>query len=329
MVPDLVEMLGDASDGDAKALRPYAAYALARIGGPEAVAALGRSLADQDEQVRRAAAAGLGECSAADAAPWIPALGKAARDDRDRPVRSFAMISLGRLGGPTALEALSRCFGLGDRGERNFAALGLALYGRGLDDVEGRRRIASLLRGEFEQRADAGYRGALAISLGLISDPRAVPALLAVLKDRGDPELRAHCALALGMIGTRDAAADLRAVLDSKPQPELARETALGLGLLGDPAAADVLAKVVSTASSEYVRASAATALGQLRGPVAAAALEKLLLDGDAGGAARGQAAVGLGLLLDERPLGAMAGLSPGLNYLAPVPVVLEALSIP
>lgn len=329
VVPDLLEILAADGDTDARALRPYAAFALARIGGPEAVAALGRSLSDGDEQVRRAAAAGLGERTAAEIGDWVAALGKAAREDRDRAVRSFATLSLGRVGGPAALEALSRCFGLGDRGERNFAALGLALYARSLDDVEGRRRIASLLRTEFEQREDAGYRGALAVSLGLAGDPRAVTALRAVLADRGDPDLRAHCALALGMIGAREAAGDLRAALAEKGQQDLAREAALALGLLGDPAAAGLLAGILEGTPSEYLRTSAAMALGQLRGPEAAKALAALLLDPAAGGAARGQAAVGLGLLLDPRPLGAMANLAPGLNYMAPTPVVLEVLTIP
>lgn len=329
VVPDLVEMLGDASDSDARALRPFAAFALGRIGGPESVKALGRTLSDGDPQVRRASLLALGECDPADARALVPALSHAAREDRDRPSRSFAMLSLGRIGGPAAFETLARCFGLGDRGERNFAALALALYGRGLDDVEGRRRIASLLRGEFEGREDAGYRGALAISLGLLADARAVPALRAVVRDRGDPELRGHCALALGMIGAPEAAADLRAAALEKGSADLQREAALGLGLLGDGEAAGTLAALVGDSSSEYVRASAAQALGQLRGPRAAAALEGLLLDGKASGAARGQAAVGLGLLLDPRPLGAMASLSPGLNYLAPSPVLLEALTIP
>ncbi len=330
VVPDLAAMLDDASSTDARALRPFAAFALGRIGGAEAVRALGRALGDGDAQVRRAAVLALGECDPADAGVLAAAAAHMAREDRDRPCRSFAMVTLGRLGGPAATETLFRCFGLGDRGERNFASLGLALCARSLDDADVRTRIASLLREQFEQREDVGYRGALAVALGLLRDAKAAPALRSVLRARGDPALRAHCAVALGLVGAVEASDDLRAALSEKGAPEIQREAALALGLLGDPGAARVLADLVAApGSTEHLRASAAMALGQLRGPEAAAALTGLLLDEAASDAARGQAAVGLGLLLDPRPDPAMSALSRGLDYLAPVGVLVEALTIP
>jgi HEAT repeat protein len=328
VVPDLVDMLEDATSASSRSLRPLAAYALGRIGGAEAVRALGRVLADRDEQVRRSAILALGECAPADAAVLAPLLSRISREDRDRPCRSFALVTVARIGGPAAHDALARGWGLGDRGERNFAALGFGLLGRESKDPEVRARIGSMLRSEFETRADADFRGALAISLGLLGDQRAVPALRSVLRDRSHPDLRAHCALALGLLGARDAAEDLRAVLLDRGLPELQREAALGLGLLADSGAAATLAGMLREGAT-HVRVSAAAALGNLGGAEAADPLCDLLLDEKAGDLARGQAAVGLGLILDPRAVGGLAAIPPGLNYLAASPAIHEVLTIP
>jgi HEAT repeat protein len=329
VVPDLVAILDDESSTDAKALRPFAAYALGRTGGQEAVRGLGRALGDGDEPVRRAAVLALGECPPDQALLFAPVLARMAREDRDRPTRSFALVTLGRIGGPSAYDALVRIYSMGDRGERDFAALGLGILGRGLADAQSKGRIAAMLRGDFESREDADFRGALATALGLLGDAKAVPGMRSVLRDRGNPDLRAHCALALGLLGATEAAADLRAMATEKGEPVLQREAALALGLLGDPAAAPALADLLGKANSEYVRASAAQALGQIGGEDAARALASLLLDPAASNAARGQAAVGLGLMLDPRPVGGLAAISPGLDYLGAPPVILEVLSIP
>jgi len=328
VVPDLIEIFVDQSTSDAKALRPFAAFSLGRLGGPDAVHALGRALGDSDPQVRRAAILALGECAPADAAPVVSSLVRAIRDDRDRPCRSFAMVVLGRLGGVAAQDALSRAYALGDRGERNFAALGLGILGRGLEDADARGRIAAALRSDFLNRDDTEFRGALAIALGLLRDPKAIPGLRAVLKDRGDPELRAHCALALGLTGRMDAVPDLRSALVEKGSPALQRESALALGILGDAGAAKVLSELLSASGPEHVRASAARALGELGGESAADALLDLLGDRGASGAARGQAAVGLGILLDGRRPGGLATLSAGFDYFATTPAITEALGI-
>jgi HEAT repeat protein len=279
--------------------------------------------------VRRAAILALGECDPADTVLLVPALARGVREDRDRACRNFAMVVLGRMGGPAAQDSLSRCYALGDRGERNFAALGLGILGRGMEDADARARIAAALRSDFINREDSDFRGALAVSLGLLRDAKAIPALRTVLKNRGDPELRAHCALALGLMGRMDAVPDLRAALVEKGSPALQREAALALGILGDAGAAKVLADLLAASGPEHVRASAARALGELGGESAADALLALLGDRSAGGAARGQAAVGLGIILDGRSPGALSSLSAGLDFLATTPAVTEALSIP
>jgi HEAT repeat protein len=329
VVPDLAEMLEDDSTSDAKALRPLAAFSLGRLGGPDAVKALGRALGDSDAKVRRAAALALGECDPKDVASLAAAIARGAREDRDRPCRNFAMVVCGRIGGTAALDALSRCYALGDRGERNFAALGLGLWVRGSKDADANARVVASLRSDFLNRDDADFRGALAIALGLAGDAKSIPALREVVNDRGDPELRAHCALALGLASAKDASPDLRAALVEKGNPSLQREAALALGLLGDSGAARVLAALLADSGPEHVRASAARALGNLGGSAASDALAKLLADRAASGASRGQAAVGLGLVLDRRRPGALADVGRGLDYLSASPAIREILTIP
>ncbi len=330
VVQDLVVILDDPNAADTRGVRPQAAYALGRLGGPEAVRGLGRALGDSDPQVRRAAILALGECAPADVAPLAPALAHGVREDRDRACRNFASVVLGRIGGVEALDALSRRFALGDRGERDFATIGLGLWARGTEDADAKARISASLRSDFQNRDDADYRSALAIALGLMRDRKAIPNMRSVLKERGDPELRAHCALALGLAGAKEAEGDLRACLVEKGNPVLQREAALALGLLGDPAAAKVLADLVSGPGvPEHVRASAARALGNLGGEAAAQVLESLLSSRDASGAARGQAAVGIGLILDRRQPGALTAVSEGIDFLAPSPAILEVLTIP
>ncbi len=330
LLPDLLSILANAGDPDTKGVRPQAAYAVGRIGGPEAVRGLGRALGDSDPQVRRAAILALGECAPADAAALAPALAHGVGEDRDRACRNFACVVLGRIGGTEALDALSRRFALGDRGERDFATIGLGLWARDTKDADARARISAALRSDFQNRDDADYRGALAIALGLMRERKAIPNMRSIVKERGDPDMRAHCALALGLVGAKEAEGDLRACLVEKGSPVLQREAALALGLLGDPAAAKVLADVLSGAGvPEHVRASAARALGNIGGETAAEALQALLASPAASGAARGQAAVGLGLILDRNRPGSLSGIPAGLDFLAPSPAILEILTIP
>jgi HEAT repeat protein len=237
-------------------------------------------------------------------------------------------VTIARIGGPGAHDALARGWGLGDRGERNFAAIGFGILARSLEDAELRARIVAMLRGELEDRADADFRGALAIALGLARDEKAIPVLRKVLSEKSHPDLRAHCALALGLLRAREAAPDLRAAVRERGLPDLQREAALGLGLLGDASGVEPLSAMLHDGVTA-VRVAAASGLGQIGGEAPAAPLCSLLLDERAGDLARGQAAVGIGLLVDPRPVGGLAAVSPGLNYFAASPVLLEVLSIP
>jgi HEAT repeat protein len=321
-------MLEDADDRDSRSRRPFVAAALGHLGGPEAVKALRDALADRDEDVRRAAVLALAECASPGDVETTAALLHRAREDRDRPVRHFAMAGLGRMGDAAAVPYLAREFATGDADDRAFAALALGALGRRCDD-ETRAAVGRLLRPEFVRREDPDLRGALAVSLGLLGDPRSVEPLRAVLAERGPEEVRGHVALALGLLRDAGSADALRSAAVDMTRPVLQREAAIALGLLGDRGAATLLADVMRRSGTEWVRAGAAVALGRLGGATAATALVDLLLDEEAGGVSRGQAAVGLGLVLDRRTPPAMSRLSAGFNFHAPSALMTEALSIP
>jgi HEAT repeat protein len=328
VIPDLVDMLQDKSTRDSRARRPFAATALGHLGGDDAVKALLKAIGDRDKQVRRSAVLALGECAPAEHESTLKALTYLARDDRDRATRNFAMVTMGHVGGPTAVSMLARWFSTGDRDERAYAALGLGILGRDANE-EARASIGRLLRPEFLRRADPDLRGALAVAMGLLGDPKGADPLRRILSEKGQPDLRAHCAVALGLLKDRLSAEVLRAAASDATRPNLQREAAIALGLLGDATAAPLLAGVMRDSGTEYVRAGAALALGRIGGPVAAEALQELLLDDDASGLSRGQAAVGLGLVLDPHVPPALSRVSRGLNYRMSVPVVIEVLTIP
>lgn len=92
--------------------------------------------------------------------------------------------------------------------------------------------LLSLSESEFRARfrgspiMRAKRRGLLrnvVVALGNLQDPRALPALQAVLRDP-DPLIRSHAAWALGRIGGSSARETLEAVLDTEPDVDVRQE---------------------------------------------------------------------------------------------------------
>ncbi len=74
-----------------------------------------------------------------------------------------------------------------------------------------------------------GLRRNVAVALGNLADPAAVPALLRALADEADPLVRGHAAWALGRIGTAAAREGLRARLDREEHGFVREEITLAL----------------------------------------------------------------------------------------------------
>lgn len=138
-LPDLVLALKDKKND--VLTRSYAAFALGRIGSPDArpaVPPLGDVVADAaaPEDVRKAAAEALGRMGK-DAAPAVAALGKALGRDGPLPVRQAAAAALGRVGPEArdALPALKAALEDSDKFVRCQAAHALGQLGKGAEGV--------------------------------------------------------------------------------------------------------------------------------------------------------------------------------------------------
>ena len=121
---------------------------------------------------------------------------------------------------------------------------------------------------------DPRVRRYLALTMGHLGDPRAVPALLEGLNDN-DIDNQIYNMWALGSIGDSAAGLDIAKKLDAR-DPAIRRTAAYVLGALKDPRAIHAL-KIALNDSSEDVRWNAAMALAQLNDASGSELLTKLL----------------------------------------------------
>jgi HEAT repeat protein len=160
----------------------------------------------------------------------IRRLARAVDRDRDRFVRSMALVSIGRIGRDTestlARTVLEREYSRNRHAQREFALLALALS-RAPEAHDA--AVAELGR----PGAAPTTRGAAAVALGLLADPRADEVLLRAMNEDAHPTIRGYAALALGMIGSETSGEPLRAFVATARSPESIGWGALGLSLLG------------------------------------------------------------------------------------------------
>jgi len=174
------------------------------------------------------------------------------------------------------------------------------------EDAGSRGEVASPDSGKAVRAALAKARsyevaGALAISLGMIRDPDAVPLLLERLEDTGDAFNRGYCSLALGMIGAPSAVEKVREVLaGSTYQSFVVENASIALALLGDQETGLRLFSVLDRSSNPKVQSSVASAMGWIRDPRPLGNLCTMLGDTRRNDTARAWTAVALGRICDE-----------------------------
>jgi len=139
---------------------------------------------------------------------------------------------------------------------------------------------------------NAAVRLAAVQSLGNLSDPRAVDALVQALKTDTDPEVREAAAEALGEIDSPRAVPGLIAALGSEKVGAVRAKIAWALGEIDDKRAVEALGAVVRDPDAE-VRRQAVSALGELESAAAVPMLIPALKDADI--ETRKQAASALG----------------------------------
>ena len=149
---------------------------------------------------------------------------------------------------------------------------------------------------------DARVREAAAEALGEIDSPRAVPGLIAALGSEKVGAVRAKIAWALGEIDDKRAVEALGAVVRD-PDVEVRRQAVSALGELESAAAVPMLIPALKDADVE-TRKQAASALGEIQSKDAVEALIPLTKDADV--EVRKQAVEALGQIEDKRALPAL-----------------------
>jgi len=154
---------------------------------------------------------------------------------------------------------------------------------------------------------DAAVRLAAVQSLGNLSDPRAVDALVQALKTDTDPQVREAAAEALGEIDSPRAVPGLIAALGSEKVGAVRAKIAWALGEIEDKRAVEALGGVVRDPDAE-VRRQAVWALGELESAAAVPLLIPALKDADA--ETRKQAAWALGEIQSKDAVEALASVT-------------------
>ncbi|HEX5135548.1 MAG TPA: HEAT repeat domain-containing protein [Planctomycetota bacterium] len=329
-------------------VRPFAGYALGKLGDPAALPAVLKVLGSRRTTafVARSAAVAAGaladRADAAAKAEAASAILKALRGSLDdTTARNFSLIALGRIGTAPALLALLEEAENGRPESRTFAALGLSTRvfysdrekgGEGSVPVDPalRRRIVDKLAQISGRLRDAETRAAFLLARGLVKDKSARGELVEIVRRPGDTTLRGFACVALGLLDdpgdeVKDA---LRLALAERTNVDLRRDAATGLGLLRDAGTVPLLLEQLAAASSFVVQGQLVAAIGAIGDQRALSPLATLLEDRRQAAQVRALAAVGLGLIGDLRPLPPLARISRDYNYRASLPDLDELLLI-
>ena len=291
-LPFLRKTLGSGARSDRT--RAFAATSLARLGDREAIPLLRQALRADDATLRQAGAIALG-CYGPDAGADLD-LVRAAREDRDASTRRFALLSLGRAGGPAGRAAPPppRAAGRPPRPP----ARGRPRGGGG--GRAGGPALGSLFRGT----RDPEVRGALAVSLGLLRWTDSAPDLLETARSTAHHHLRGDCLVSLGLMGDRSALEPARASLaDDHPDEGMVADASACLALLGERRALRRLPALLRGGLVNAHGGAAWRVLGLVGGPEVYAEIAAIAGDGSLAEASRAKAVEAVGALLDGHDL--------------------------
>jgi aminopeptidase N len=205
-------------------VRAEAAEALGRIGGDDALAALGAAATEPHPKVRRAVATALGQFRRSEAAKSLQGL---ALKDESYLVRAAAARALGKTGDKRAFEVLSELLDADSWAEviRAGALEGFARLGdeRAIEAVIERTQYGHPMRAR---------RAALA-ALPKLAEGRRVREHLITLLDDKDPHVRASVVAALEELGDPKATGALRELESRELEGRVIRRVRTALASLG------------------------------------------------------------------------------------------------
>jgi HEAT repeat protein len=251
----------------------------------------------------------------------------------DQQTRMFALVALGQIGarpGEDAGAALDdiRTYLLrelleGRRAARPWAAIGIAVLERGLDDAAVQLAPSSpdmklALRQALATERQPELMGALCTAIGIVRDRQGAPEILAALDSTQDTEARGHALVALGLIGARESLDKIEGLLaQSKYRPEIVQKAATALGLMRDAQLVPQLVGLMDDTASVASLGAVCFALGRVGDVRGVEALLALARNSEKNNIARGLATEALGAVADKDLLPWNTALSSNTNYCA------------
>ncbi len=251
------------------------------------------------------------------------------RDHRDQQTRSFAVLSLARIGGQKSLAYILSAVDDANKAIEQpwlAMALGVIAASQRVDgsqegaSAEDFRRINASLLDQFGKARNPGTIGAIAVALGLAGSLDARDVLRETLVAQSKrPDVVGYVALGLGLLQDRRAITDLRVLRQgSLRRPFVMMQCVRALGLLGDKDLVGELISELAAPSVTLIRLSAlVSALAQIGDRSCLPALQDLMANQDVSPLTRAFAAVALGGICDKSPMSWNSVYATQVNYRA------------
>jgi HEAT repeat protein len=304
---DLARLARDlVADEDADpALRCRATETLGQAGDAAELPSLTHLLGDGQLEVRRSAALAL--CGLRHSLA-VPALETAYELEEEPVARGFLLLAVAEQGGDGAREFLVKAARGGPQAARPWAALGLGLLARSLDEPgdavqqKARAAICTTLREGLSTEANHSAIGAWMLAAGIARDTQIVPPLRDAMIRSKDQRLRMFAALSLAMIGDTESRPLMLEQLELEQAPLAIIGLTQALGAFGVAEDGPALVEAVHEMRAPSTQALLAVALAFHGSESAVTGLMAVARDETASSAARAAAVDGLGLLLDRQP---------------------------
>jgi HEAT repeat protein len=278
----------------------------------------------RSNQIQQSAAIALGALVLppevhADDARFVQDLQRCYEKGVDRLARYFAVIALGRIGGPAVRTWLQQAYTRSSKAtERPWCALALGLQaaaGAARGEVD--ETTAQMLLDDLQTLTNREVCGAIAVALGLTGSTRSAPAVVRLLRDNESEEVLAgYLCVSLALLGDQASAATLHAILArSLRRPFLVLQAAVALGRLGDREAPQRLMELMKKNDSLAVLSALAVGIGQIGDRRSIEPLIAMSQDAGLTKLARAFVAAALGGVGDKDPMPWNVPLSVDCNY--------------
>ena len=316
--------------------------ALGKLGDPIALPAVVRVFeADRENRwVRQSCAIAMGRLARITDTGAMKLLERYIEKGKDEQTRNFCFIALGRIGGRDdrfeehreehkRLSDFFLSYIVRPRKATHlpWACLAAALHARTHEKLQ--PLVITKIQERFTREKNPSYKGAMAVSLGLLEAEGAAGRVFEALKRTRDKALQGYLCESLGLMEYKPAMDAIRrtAVLESASF-RLRLQAATALGLMGDTSVVGEMIQVLENGVTLSTVTSAAKALGLLGDRSAVDPLRRIVENDRASPLVRGFACVALGLLADKRELPWSSVISEDYNYCAMPPSVAEMMDI-